>query len=134
MARTAKKAPAKKTVKAAARAPKVTVESDEVPTRASIEYQGRDIEIQLPGGAALSMYQRTMDRFGRLDPDDTEELQRLLGRLASMILGLFVHQEDKDWFEEGLLDQTLADQDLANMMGKVADQIGGGDGAYRVEQ
>lgn len=101
------------------------------PTAASkikpLEFRDRKIELKIPGSAQMMMWERTSRQFGKLAESDgeidKEEFRKALNRLASIVLSMFAQQQDKDWFEDEILEGNIVDNDLLELFNGIGTHL-----------
>lgn len=79
------------------------------PTTRKILFEGRELDVAMPGAEQLAVWQRTAKRMAGYDPNsgDGPEAMKLLDRGMRVIESVLPGQDDRDWLEDQLLDGNL---------------------------
>lgn len=80
-----------------------------------IEFHGRTIWVRMPGPEQLLVWKRTVSKLQNLQNSDWtgESVMAALERSRKIIDSVLVHEADKDWIDDQMLDRMLDLQDTA---------------------
>lgn len=78
----------------------------------------RKMTVRMPGPEQLAVWQRTAKRMAGVDPDsvDGTTAMKLLDRGLRFIQSVLVHEADRDWLEDQLLDGNLTLEEAARIV------------------
>jgi hypothetical protein len=114
MTTTAKKAPARKPAAKKAtpksRTPVTAQAPAQVKMLKTIWVEGRDIEVKMPTAEQLMAWEATLTAISKMHASSVEydKIRTHIDRYYRIAKGLFVHDEDKEWLEEGRLDGVIS--------------------------
>lgn len=101
---------------------------DDRPER-EIQFQGRDIWVRMPSPEALLVWKRTLVQLQGADGSDWngEQMMAALERLRKIIDSVILHEVDKTWLDDGMLDGTVKLVDTAAIITKAVESFGATD-------
>jgi hypothetical protein len=90
----------------------------EMPAEKEITFQGRTMWVRFPRPEALLVWKRTLKKLQDLDTSDWtgEEAMAALERTRKIIDSLLVHEIDKDWLDDEMLDSRLGLEETAQII------------------
>lgn len=83
-----------------------------------VPFKGREIHMRMPTPEQLLVWQRTMKQFENMNAAGMNAHQALnaIDRCVRIITSLFVQPKDREWLDDGLLDQEIKLNDLLPLM------------------
>lgn len=84
-----------------------------------VTFLGRKIEVKLPTPEQLIAWDRVLGKLANLDPKAEVSMERaaaLLGRLVKVIDAVVMHEEDREWLEDGRMSGTVTSENSSQIV------------------
>lgn len=96
-------------------APEAATSAD---TEKEIEFQGRQLWVRVPSPEQLLVWKRTLTKLQGADVDgwNGEQVMAALERTRKIIDSVLVHETDKDWLDDQMLDRKLGLIETASLI------------------
>lgn len=87
-------------------------------TEKEIEFQGRQLWVRVPSPEQLLVWKRTLTKLQGADVDgwNGEQVMAALERTRKIIDSVLVHEVDKDWLDDQMLDRKLGLIETASLI------------------
>ena len=89
-------------------------------------WRNRRMELKLPSGVQLMMWNRVATQFGEIgsaEEIDSQQFRKALNRLSDIVFGVLASPDDVEWLEDEIMAGRLADTDLLEMFGEIRNAL-----------